>query len=109
MFGDLGKIMKLARDMKEKMPAMQEKLARTEFTAEAGGGAVAATVNGKLGLVRVKLSADVVKEGDVEMLEDLICSAVTAAQKQAAEAGAELMASLTGGIKMPPGMEGILG
>lgn len=109
MFGDLAKMMKLAKDMKEKMPAMQEKLARTEFTASAGGNAVSATVNGRLQVVGVRISPEAVKEGDMTVLGDLVKDAVGAAQGKAAEAGAAMMAELTGGIKMPPGMEGILG
>ena len=48
MFGDIGKMLKMVGEMKRKMPEMQAKLAASTYTAEAGGGAVAATVNGKV-------------------------------------------------------------
>ncbi len=111
MFGDLGKIMKIAGQMKEKMPEMQEKLAASRFTAEAGGGSVSATVNGKLALVDVKISPEALADGelagDVEMLGDLIKAAVSAAQQQAAAAAAEAMNELTGGMNIP-GMGGMM-
>ena len=40
MFGDLGKLMALIGKVKTELPAMKEKLARSQFSAEAGGGAV---------------------------------------------------------------------
>ncbi len=107
MFGDIGKMLALAGRIKRELPALRAKLAGAEYSAEAGGGGVAATVNGKMELVAVKMSPDVVAEGDVEMLADLIKSAVAAAQAKAAEASAEALRELTGGMELP-GMEGLM-
>lgn len=109
MFGDLGKIMKIAGRMKSEMPALKEKLANTDFTAEAGGGAVSATVNGKLAIVDLKISEQIRNDPNVDydMLEDLIKAAISAAQTQAADAAAEAMKELTGGMDIP-GMEGMM-
>lgn len=109
MFGNLGKIMKLASEMKEKMPELQEKLALARFEAEAGGGAVKAAVNGKLALVDVKIDPSALSEGgmDAEMLEDLIKAAISAAQATAAQAAQQAMLELTGGMQLP-GMEGMM-
>jgi DNA-binding YbaB/EbfC family protein len=102
MFGDLGKIMKMAGQMKSKMPEIQQKLADAQFTAQSGG-AVTATVNGKMELVDVKIDRDAIGDlaGDLEMLEDLIRTAVSAAQAKAAHAATEAMKELTGGIDIP--------
>lgn len=108
MFGDLGKIMKIAKDMKERMPAMQEELSRKEFTADAGGGMVSATVNGKGQLLGVKISKQIVADGDVEMLEDLVKAAVSGAQNKAADGAVAMMHELTGGMSIP-GLDGLLG
>ncbi|MBN1943612.1 MAG: YbaB/EbfC family nucleoid-associated protein [Phycisphaerae bacterium] len=103
MFGDLGKIMKLAGEMKRKMPEMKERLAAGEYTAQAGGGVVRATVNGKMQLVDLKLSEQLLANDDLslDMLEDLIKAAVSAAQAQAAQAAQEAMKELTGGMDLP--------
>jgi hypothetical protein len=106
--GNLGKMMQLASEMKTKMPELQKKLAETEYTADAGGGIVQATVTGKLQMVDVKIDPSVVSDGDVEMLEDLIKAAVSAAQAKAADAAAEAMKELTGGMEIP-GMTDMLG
>jgi len=103
MFGNLAKMMKIAGEMKTKMPELQAKLAASEFTAEAGGGAVTATVNGKLQLVGLKIDKSVLADGDVDasMLEDLIKAAVSSAQTDAAETAKQAMTELTGGIEIP--------
>ena len=96
-------MMKIAGEMKTKMPELQQKLASSEFTAEAGGGAVTATVNGKLQLVDLKIDKSVLADDDVDasMLEDLIKAAVASAQTDAAQAAKQAMAELTGGIEIP--------
>jgi hypothetical protein len=101
--------MKIAGRMKSEMPALKEKLANTDFTAEAGGGAVSATVNGKLAIVDLKISEQIRNDPNVDydMLEDLIKAAISAAQTQAADAAAEAMKELTGGMDIP-GMEGMM-
>ncbi len=109
MFGDLGKIMKIAGEMKRKMPEMKQRLAESDYTADAGGGAVHATVNGKMQLTDLKLSERLLKDDDVslDMLEDLIKAAVSSAQAQAARAAEEAMKELTGGMDLP-GLEGLV-
>jgi hypothetical protein len=109
MFGDIGKIMKMAGEMKSRMPELQKKLAETEYSADAGGGAVHATVNGKLALVDLRVDPDVLADGqmDAEMLSDLVKAAVAAAQEKASEAATEAMRELTGGMDLP-GLGGMM-
>ncbi len=104
MFGNIGKMMKLASELKTKLPEMQARLAVAEYSAVAGGGAVSATVNGKMQLVDIKIAPEVFADGDAEMLADLVKAAVSSAQQKAAEAAAAAMAELTGGMDLPPGM-----
>jgi len=109
MFGDFGKMMKVAADMKRRMPEMRAKLEQSQYFGETGGGAVKAVVNGKLNLVDLKIDKALLADEsvDVEMLEDLIKAAVSSAQGQAAQAAAAAMQELTGGMNIP-GMEGLL-
>lgn len=106
MFGDFGKMIKQVQQMKEMMPEIQEKLAASQYTATAGG-AVTATVDGKLALVDLKIEEQAAADlaTDTEMLADLIKAAVASAQQQAAVASADAMKELTGGIDIP-GLEG---
>jgi len=109
MFGDLGKMMKVAAEMKRRMPEVQEKLENSEFEAAAGGGVVRATVNGKGRIRDVEIDPKLLGNGetDAEMLGDLIVAAVRAAQEKAAEATVAAMRELTGGMKLP-GLEGMV-
>ena len=106
MFGDIGKMLKMVGEMKRKMPEMQAALAAAEHTAESGGGAVKATVNGKMVLVGLEIAPAAMSDAlnNPALLTDLIKSAVAAAQTQAAEAAAAAMKELTGGIDLPPGL-----
>ena len=109
MFGNIGKMLKLAGEMKAKLPEMQAKLAAGRFSAEAGGGAAKAVVSGKGTLV--ELWIDPAALGDPQMtaetLADVIKAAVASAQEQASQAAQAAMQELTGGMDIP-GMSGMM-
>lgn len=104
--GDLAGIMKQAKEMQSRLKEVQDQLAKTRYEADSGAGAVRATVNGKLELVDIKIDSGAT--GDTEMLEDLVKSAVGAAQRKAADAVKAEMQRMTGGLNLP-GMEGLMG
>lgn len=106
--GDLANLMKNAQQIQARVKEMQEKAEAMTFTAESGAGAVSATVNGKLVLMNLKIAPETVTSGDVEMLEDLIKSAVAAAQRKATENLKEQMREMSGGMNIP-GLEKMLG
>ena len=110
MIGDMGKMMQMEANFKTKLPEMQQQLADSEYSAEAGGGVVSATVSGKMQIVDLKIDSSVLADGemDSEMLADMIKAAVSAAQEKAATAAKEAMQELTGGMSLP-GMDGLLG
>ena len=93
-----------AREMQGKMQAMQEELARKQISADAGGGMVEATVNGRLELIRVKIDKARVDLSDTEMLEDLVVAAVHAAQTKALEMSQAEMQRMASEMGLPPGM-----
>ena len=102
--GNLPGLMAKAREMQDKMKAMQDELARRHVSADAGGGMVEATVNGRLELVKLKIDKSRVDPNDTEMLEDLVVSAVSAAQAKAAEMVQGEMQKMAGDLGLPPGM-----
>jgi hypothetical protein len=111
MFGKLGDIasmMKHAKELQSKMKEMQDSLVDLRFAADSGAGAVTATVNGKMELVGLTIDPPTVQAGDVEMLEDLVKSAVAAAQRKAADGVKEQMSQMTGGMNLP-GLDNLLG
>lgn len=84
--------------MQKQMAEKQEELAERTLEMTSGGGAVKVKVNGKREIQELKLSPDVVDPDDVEMLEDLIISAVNEALRQVEEMYNNEMGRLTGGI-----------
>ena len=102
--GSLPGLMAKAREMQDKMKSMQDELAQKTVSAEAGGGMVEATCNGRMELVRVKIDKARLDPNDTEMLEDLLVAAVRAAQVKAGEMAKSEMQRVAGEMGLPPGM-----
>ncbi len=93
------------KEMQGKMQSMQEDLARRQVTADAGGGMVEATVNGRLEVTAIKIDHSRLGDpADIEMLEDVIVAAIRAAQAKAAQEMQTAMHKLAGNMGLPPGM-----
>ena len=102
--GSLPGLMQKAQEMQQKMQAFQAELANKTFDADAAGGAVTATVNGKFELKKIRIDRTKIDPSDVELLEDLVVAAVNAAQTRAASAAQGEMAKMTGDLGLPPGI-----
>ncbi|MBQ9458988.1 MAG: YbaB/EbfC family nucleoid-associated protein [Oscillospiraceae bacterium] len=87
-------LMKMQEDMAKKQHEVEEKT----FTASVGGGAVTATVSGKKELTALVIKPEAVDPEDVEMLQDMIVSAVNEGLRQAEEAMDAGMNALTSGL-----------
>ncbi|MBO6556350.1 MAG: YbaB/EbfC family nucleoid-associated protein [Pseudomonadales bacterium] len=105
--GGLGDLMKQAQQMQEKMQRLQEEIAQSEVTGEAGGGMVSITMTGRHDVKQVRID-DVLLSGgadEKEMLEDLIAAAMNDAVRRAEKNQQDKMSELTAGIPMPPGFK----
>ena len=85
---------------------VQRKLAQTVVHGESGGGAVTATINGKKQLLKIHIDPSAVSSlsgntADVEMLEDLVVSAVNDAGRKAEEALQGQLKGMLGGLNIP--------
>jgi DNA-binding YbaB/EbfC family protein len=105
---NLGGLMKQAMQMKQRMAEVQAELAQQMHEASSGGGVVTAKVNGRGELIDIKIKPEAVQAGDVELLEELVKSAVVAASRKAQDAAKEAFGQVTGGLNLP-GLEGLLG
>ncbi len=99
--GNMNNLMKQAQMLQKQMQEAQKEIEAAEFEASVGGGAVSVKVNGKKEVLAVSIKPEVVDEDDVEMLEDLVLSAVNEALRKADEDTANKMGKLTGGMNMP--------
>lgn len=94
-------MIKQAQKMQQDMQKMQEELENKEYTAQAGGGVVSATVSGKHELKSLAIDPEAVDPEDVEMLQDLIVAAVNEAMRTASSDAVASMGQLTGGLNLP--------
>lgn len=99
--GNMGNLMKQAQQMQKKMEQMQKDMELKEFEASVGGGAVTVKANGKKEILAINIKPEVVDEDDVEMLEDLVLSAVNEVLRKADEETASEMGKVTGGMNIP--------
>ncbi len=102
--GDLMGMMKQAKELQEKMQALQEEVAAMEVEGAAGGGLVSVVMTGKSEMKRLKIDPSLIKPEDAEILEDLIVAAVNDARAKAEQVLADKMRAMTGGLQLPPGM-----
>lgn len=102
--GNMNNLMKQAQMLQKKMEEAQKEAEKEEFEASVGGGAVSVRVSGKKEVLSIKIKPEVVDEDDVEMLEDLVLSAVNEALRKAEEETSSKMSKLTGGMNMPGGL-----
>jgi hypothetical protein len=98
---DMNSMIHQARKMQDQITALQEDIEQRTFEATAGGGAVSVTVTGKKTLQSITLKPEVVNPEDIEMLQDLIISAVNEAVNQVEDTTETEMTKITGGVALP--------
>jgi nucleoid-associated protein EbfC len=97
----MGNLQRMAMQMQQEMARVQEELETLTVDGSAGGGVVRATVTGKQELVSVTIDPSAVDPEDVEMLQDLVTSAVNEALRASQDLAAHKMQAVTGGLKIP--------
>lgn len=102
---DLLGLMSKAKEMQAKMQAMQEEVALIEATGQSGGGMVVVTLSGKSEMKSLKIDPSLLKEGEGEILEDLIVAAHNDAKAKVEATMQEKTKALTAGLPIPPGMK----
>ena len=98
---DMNALMRQAQKMQEDMKAKQAELEAAEYTGSASGEMVTVKMNGKHEVLSITIKPEAVDPEDVEMLQDLVISAVNEAMRQAEDAMESSMQSLTGGLNIP--------
>ena len=97
-------MMKQAAQLQSKMKAMQDELEHVEVEGLSGGGLVTVRMTAKMDVKAIKIDPSLIKTDEVEILEDLLITALGDAKRKAEAAMAEKMQSLTGGMGLPPGL-----
>lgn len=94
-------MMKKVQKMQQDMLKMQEELKNRTVEATAGGGAVTVVVTGRKTVEKVTIGPSAVDPEDVEMLEDLVTTAINEAMRKVDEMTEKEMGKITGGMKLP--------
>lgn len=102
---NIGQLMKQAQEMQAKMATMQEDLAKLTVEGYSGGSMITVTMNCKGEMQKIKIDPGLVNPEEVDILEDLIVAASNDAKAKAEARVSEEMAKITGGIKLPGGMQ----
>ena len=93
---DLESMMRQAQEMQEKMGREMKEMT---VEAAAGGGAVTVKMRGDFEVVSLAISPDLIKDGDIEMIQDLTVAALNEARRKVEES----LKGKIGGM-LPPGM-----
>ena len=102
---DFNNMLKQAQELQKKMADAQKKVEELEAEGSSGGGLVKAKINGKNVTTSLSIDESLISKDEKEILEDLIVAALNDARENVQKKIAEEMNSLTGGLKLPPGMK----
>jgi len=98
---NMGNLFKQAQQMQTKMATLQNELADRTVEAASGGGMVKVKINGKQELIEIKINKECVDPSDVEMLEELVKTAINQGVKESQDMVSQAMSKLTGGMSIP--------
>lgn len=97
MFGNIGELMKLQKQMKE----IQKKIKKAEHEGKSSDGLVKATVSGEFAILSLSIDDELVKSGDRKKIEKSVTLAVNDAVAKGKDFAANEMKAMTGGLNIP--------
>ncbi len=98
---NMNQMIKQAQKMQNQITELQEDIENREFSATAGGGAVEVVINGNKTIKSLSIKPEVVDPEDIDMLQDLIISAVNEAINNVETTTESEMSKITGGVSIP--------
>lgn len=98
---NMNSMIRQAQKMQEQITELQNDIEERDFTATSGGGVVEVVVTGKKTIKSLTIKPEAVNPEDVEMLQDLIISAVNEAVNNVETTTESEMGKITGGVSLP--------
>jgi len=98
---NMNAMVRQAQKMQDEIVELQNEIEEREYTATAGGGAVEVVLSGKKTIKSLTLKPEIVDKDDIEMLQDLVISAVNEAINNIEQTTEEEMSKITGGVSLP--------
>lgn len=102
--GGMKNMLKQAEKMKEQIEKLQSEAGEKTVEVSSGGGMVTVVAKAKGEIVSIEVDPEIVKEGDLEMLQDLITAAVNEALNQGRELLQSEISKVASGLGLPPGL-----
>jgi len=94
-------MMRQAQQLQKQMAKLQEEIENSKVENSVGGGVVKVVVTGKMIVESIEIDPEVLDSEDVEMLQDLVQTAINGAIEKAQELASTKMGALTGGLNIP--------
>ena len=94
-------MIKQAHQLQKRMVQLQEELETATVEGSAGGGVVKVVVTGKMTVLSVKIDPEAVSKEEVDLLEDLVLTAINDGLEKSQEMANKKMSAITGGLKIP--------
>jgi DNA-binding YbaB/EbfC family protein len=91
-------LQELMSQAKRQYEVLQKKMEETVVESSSGGGSVTVKIDGRKQVLSIKIDPEVLKSGDLEMLQDLIAAAINGAGKKVDEAMQSTMGGMLGGM-----------
>lgn len=95
-------LLEQAKNLQQKMSDMEQEIANWQESGDAGGGLVSVTLNGKGAMIDIKISVELLKPEEKEILADLIKAAFNQAKEKLHNRLENHKKNLFAGIPMPP-------
>ena len=102
--GNIQNMLKQAEKMKEQIEKLQAEAGEKTVEASAGGGMVTVVAKAKGEIISIKIEPEIIREGDLEMIQDLITAAVNEALSRGREILKEEISKAASGLGLPPGL-----
>ena len=98
---NFGSLLKQAQEIGGKMRGLTEELRGRRVTGSAGGGMVEVEVNGLAEVLATRIDPELFRQGDRELIEDLVTTATNEALVKAKQLHADTLKSMTGNLELP--------
>jgi DNA-binding protein, YbaB/EbfC family len=102
--GNIQGMLKQAQKVKEQIEKLQAEAGEKTVEATAGGGMVTAVAKAKGEIISIKIEPEIVKDTDIEMLQDLVTAAVNEALTRGRDLLKEELSKAATGFGLPPGL-----
>jgi hypothetical protein len=102
--GNIQNMLKQAEKIKEQIEKLQAEAGEKIVEASSGGGMVTVSAKAKGEIVSIRIEPEIIRDGDLEMIQDLITAAVNEALSRGREMLKEEISKVASGLGLPPGL-----